>query len=73
MTNETFTFIVSGTQILPFNRLVTESWYGNSRQKLFSLIGKTKKNGVILLSGDVHLGQFLKTPCILKGNIKYLM
>lgn len=67
MTNETFTFIVSGTQILPFNRLVTESWYGNSRKRLFSLIEKTQKNGVILLSGDIHSGQFLKTPCVLKG------
>ena len=66
--NETFTFIVSGTQILPYNRLLTESWYGASRKRLFSLINKTKKSGIILLSGDIHAAQLLKTPCIMKGK-----
>lgn len=62
--NETFTFIVSGTQILPITRLVTECWFDKSRERLFELIGKLKKSGVVLLSGDVHFGEMLKTPCI---------
>ena len=62
---ETFTFIASGTQILPFNRFVTEAWYQKSRKRLFNLIAKTKRNGVILLSGDVHFAQILKTFCIM--------
>ena len=63
--NETLTFIASGTQILPFNRIVTEAWYQKSRLRLFNLISKTKRNGVILLSGDVHFGQILKTFCVM--------
>lgn len=62
---ETFTFIASGTQILPFNRFVTEAWYQKSRKRLFDLIAKTKRNGVILLSGDVHFAQILKTFCVM--------
>ena len=34
---------------------------------LFSLINNTKKSGVILISGDIHSGQILMTPCILPG------
>jgi len=63
--DETFTFIVSGTQILPFNRLNTESWYGTSRKRLFDLIGRLKKSGVVLISGDIHAAQFLKTFCVI--------
>lgn len=62
--NETFIFIGSGTQILPFNRLATEAWYGTSRDRLFDLIGKVKKNGIILLSGDIHCAEILKTFCV---------
>jgi hypothetical protein len=61
--NETFIFIASGTQILPFNRLVTESWYPLSRERLFNLIGKYKKSGVVILSGDIHMAEILKTFC----------
>jgi len=70
--NETFTFISSGTQILPFDRILTEAWYSNSRKKLFNLIGKIKKGGVILLSGDIHSSQILKTFCTLPRNILQL-
>lgn len=64
--NETFTLIVSGTQILPFNRfLLFEAWYGRSRARLFDLLGRLEKNGVVLLTGDVHCAQILKTFCVL--------
>lgn len=62
--NETFTLIVSGTQILPINRFVMEAWYVNSRNRLFDLIGKLKKSGVVLLSGDIHAAEILKTFCV---------
>jgi len=65
--NETFTFIGSGTQILPFDRFLTEAWYQYSRQRLFDLIGKYKKSGVIFLSGDIHSAEILRTPCVLPG------
>jgi hypothetical protein len=63
--NETFIFVGSGTQILPFNRILSESWYGSSRKRLFNLISKHRKSGVILLSGDIHCAQVLKTFCTL--------
>lgn len=66
--DETFTFIVSGTQILPFNRLVTECWHSKDRKQLFDLIGEANKSGVILISGDVHFGQMYKTFCTHPSN-----
>jgi hypothetical protein len=63
--NETFIFIVSGTQILPVNRLATECWYPTSRERLFNLIAKYNKNGVVFLSGDIHMAEILKTFCTL--------
>jgi alkaline phosphatase D len=64
ISQETFIFIASGTQILPFTRLTTESWYSKSRERLFELIGKVKKNGIVLLSGDIHCAELLKTFCV---------
>lgn len=69
--DETFTFIGSGSQILPFERLLSESWFYNSRKRLFDLIGKLKKSGVILLSGDIHSAEILRTPCILPSKFLY--
>lgn len=63
--DETFTLIVSGTQILPINRFITEAWYPSSRQRLFRLLGQMKKSGVIFITGDIHAGQILKSQCIL--------
>jgi hypothetical protein len=63
--DETFTFISTGIQVLPFNRIMTESWYYNSRKRLFDLIARTKKSGVVILSGDIHCAQLLKTFCTL--------
>ena len=65
--NETFILIASGTQILPIDRLFSEGWFPESRIRLFKLIEKTKKEGVIVLTGDIHNGQILKTPCIIEG------
>jgi alkaline phosphatase D len=67
--NETFTFIVSGTQVLPVTRTLTESWYLKSRKRLFDMIGRLQKPGVVLLSGDIHSAQILKTFCVLPGII----
>lgn len=65
---ETFVFIGSGIQFIPVNRCfgynVQEFWYIKDRDRLVSLIGKMKRSGVIILSGDVHYGQILKTKCI---------
>lgn len=65
--NETFIFIASGTQILPVDRLFSECWFPESRIRLFNLLSKVKKNGVVLLTGDIHSGQLLKTPCVIEG------
>lgn len=63
--DETFTFITSGIQFLPDNRNIwIEKWYQSSKRRLLNLIGETKKSGVIILSGDVHFGQLMKTFCI---------
>ena len=55
-------FIASGTQIMPDDRFLPESWYVPSKQKLYHLLKKYKKR-VILLSGDVHYGEIMKHPC----------
>lgn len=64
-TTETFTFIISSIQVLPFDRLYTDSWNPSSRKRLFNLIGKYRLNGVVLLSGDVGFAQFTRTKCII--------
>jgi alkaline phosphatase D len=66
---ETFTFIATGTQVLPVTRNLSECWYLKSRKRLFDIIGKYKKSGVVLLSGDIHCAQVLKTFCTLPGKI----
>ncbi len=64
-TDETFTFLVSGVQLLPANRpFMLECWSLEGRQRLVELLSKLKKSGVIILSGDIHFGETLKTPCI---------
>jgi alkaline phosphatase D len=52
------TFICSGTQILPDDRMFPETWYKKSKDRLLEMINK--RNGVILLSGDVHFGEIMK-------------
>jgi len=67
----TFTLIGSGIQILPDDRFThVEALYPNSRQRLFQLLAKYHIEGVILLSGDVHFGELLESPCPV-GGMKY--
>ena len=68
--NETYTFICASNQILSNDRFIMKKWYSDSRKKLFDLIGKYHKNGVILLTGGLGFSQILKTFCPLK-NINY--
>jgi hypothetical protein len=63
--HETFTFIISGSQILNFNKLLGEVWFSYPRKRLFEILGKYKKSGAVLLSGDIHCGQVLKTFCVM--------
>jgi alkaline phosphatase D len=54
--------LVSAYPLIPYE-LGRDAW-GNfplERQKLFKLIGKTKANGVVILSGDVHFAEISKT------------
>ena len=68
--SETYTFICASNQILSNDRFIMKKWYHDSRKKLFDLIGKYHKNGVILLTGGLGFSQILKTFCPLK-NITY--
>lgn len=67
---ETYTFIAMSNQFLSNDRLIMKKWYKNNRIKLFELIGKYKKSGVVLLSGGSGFTQILKTFCPLP-NIGY--
>ena len=53
--------IASSTQVIPDEKAMDE-WgnYPLERQRLFSLIKKTKANGVIILSGNVHFAEISK-------------
>lgn len=51
-------FIGSGVQILPDERVLAESFLPESKERLLKLIKKSKKQ-VILLSGDIHMAEFL--------------
>lgn len=55
-------FIMSGTQIIPDDRFLPESWYIPSKERLYSLIKKLHKK-VVFLSGDVHYGEIIQHPC----------
>jgi alkaline phosphatase D len=62
-TKESYTFICMSNQILPYDKFITENWYSESRKRLFDLIGKYQRNGVIFLSGGIGFAQILKTFC----------
>lgn len=70
--NETFTFIVSGTQVLPFSKLATEAWYTTARIRLFRILEEKKKSGVTLISGDIHYSEILRTFCVLPSKIHFI-
>ena len=69
-TKETYTFIGVSSQILSNDRYLIKKWYSQSRKRLFDLIGKYKRNGVMFLSGGLGFSQILKTFCPLP-NIGY--
>ncbi|KAL4503087.1 hypothetical protein ABPG72_014316 [Tetrahymena utriculariae] len=61
--NANIILLTSGIQVLPDDRLVTEYWYCQSRQRLFDLFKKYKdKKRVVILSGDVHFAEILSEP-----------
>ena len=60
---ETYTFICVSNQILPNDRFIIKKWYAESRKRLFDLIGKYKRSGVVFLSGGLGFSQILKTFC----------
>ena len=72
-TKETYTFICISNQILPNDRFIIKKWYSESRKRLFDLIGKYQRSGVIFLSGGLGFAQILKTFCPLPkvGYILY--
>lgn len=59
-----YTIIANGIQIIPdrYNFVLDEFEWEN-KERLFDIISRANKSGVILLSGDVHFSQFYKTPC----------
>ena len=67
---ETYTFICMPNQILSNDRYIIKKWYSESRKRLFVLIGKYKRNGVIFLSGGLGFAQILRTFCPLP-NVGY--
>ena len=69
-TKETYTFICIPNQLLSNDRYIIKKWYSESRKKLFDLIGKYKRNGVVFLSGGLGFAQILKTFCPLP-NVGY--
>ena len=60
---ETYTFICASNQLLPNDRFIMKKWYADSRKRIFDLIGKYHKSGVIFLTGGLGFSQILKTFC----------
>ncbi|EAS04640.2 PhoD-like phosphatase (macronuclear) [Tetrahymena thermophila SB210] len=61
--NANVILLTSGMQVLPDDRLVTEYWYNQSRERLFDLFKKYKDTKrVVILSGDVHFAEILSEP-----------
>eukprot|EP00357_Protocruzia_adherens_P017595 CAMPEP_0114996930 /NCGR_PEP_ID=MMETSP0216-20121206/14605_1 /TAXON_ID=223996 /ORGANISM="Protocruzia adherens, Strain Boccale" /LENGTH=430 /DNA_ID=CAMNT_0002361231 /DNA_START=31 /DNA_END=1323 /DNA_ORIENTATION=+ len=69
-TTATFNFLISGTQLLPDDRIIQENPPVYTRDRLLKLLSSTGVQGLVILSGDVHFAEFLKTPCNL-GGMKY--
>ena len=55
--------IANGYQILPDDRFIPETWFYESRERLYDLVNKYRVNGVVLMSGDVHTGEIMCNPC----------
>lgn len=54
--------IASSIQVIPHEKGM-ESWgnFPHERKRLFELIDRTKANGVVFISGDVHLSEISRT------------
>lgn len=57
------TLVISGTQVMVDDRLYPEHWYKYSQDKLLQTIRRTKRSGIILISGDVHYSEIMTHPC----------
>ena len=60
--DDDLTFIMSGIQLMASNRLKNfEVWPKHEVRRLMGLVQKYRKNGVVLVSGDVHFTQVLNS------------
>ena len=58
------TLIGAGIQILPERtRFPVENFRWINRMKLFEALKKNEMENVVLLSGDVHMGQLYEAQC----------
>jgi len=67
-------FIGSGSQVLPSDKPWIEKWAdfpSDPQSRLFRLINKHKVPGVVLLSGDVHHSEILRSNCSEIGHPIY--
>lgn len=63
---ETIIIIGLGIQFLAFNKGLNEAINFSDRKRLFYLISKHKKSGVMFITGDIHHGQIQRTFCIIE-------
>lgn len=45
------------------DHLFSEKWFEWSKEKLFKIIRDNQVNGVVILSGDVHMAMLMEHPC----------
>jgi alkaline phosphatase D len=59
--------IGSGTQVLPTDKPIEESWihHPRSRRRLLDLLAELGTPGVIFISGDIHSAELLRSDCAL--------
>eukprot|EP01116_Phalansterium_solitarium_P009924 TRINITY_DN24274_c0_g1_i1.p1 TRINITY_DN24274_c0_g1~~TRINITY_DN24274_c0_g1_i1.p1 ORF type:complete len:408 (-),score=71.52 TRINITY_DN24274_c0_g1_i1:20-1243(-) len=55
----------SGTQVLPPDKTIQEKWsvFPASRQRLFDLLARYNPPNLVILSGDIHYGEFSRLNC----------
>eukprot|EP00002_Diphylleia_rotans_P014468 TRINITY_DN2821_c0_g2_i1.p1 TRINITY_DN2821_c0_g2~~TRINITY_DN2821_c0_g2_i1.p1 ORF type:complete len:346 (-),score=50.25 TRINITY_DN2821_c0_g2_i1:478-1515(-) len=59
----TFTVIGSGVQVIPDDRPRLEGFHSSNKERLIHLLNKTKRPGVVFISGDVHFGEIMVDDC----------
>ena len=62
---------MTGTQVLPTDKMLQEKWsnFPNERKRLLDTIRNSGREGVIILSGDVHYSELMSLHC--KGVTNY--